>query len=55
MTQYSAVGIFHHPDGVALPGETVELDPEAAEDGLSSGVLVETPKAPVAPTAPTKE
>ena len=38
---YVASQIFHHPDGVMLPGESAELSDEAAERGLLLGVIAE--------------
>lgn len=41
MPTYVATDVFHHPDGVVLAGETVELSEEDAKRGLDHGRLFE--------------
>jgi hypothetical protein len=40
---YVATEVFHYPDGVAMPGDIVTLDPDDAERGVAAGVLFPTP------------
>ena len=51
MSKYTAIGIFHHPDGVLLPGETTELDDDVAARGIEAGTLglAQEPDVPPAP------
>jgi hypothetical protein len=42
-TSYTAITTFHHPDGVVVPGETIELSDEDGGRGIESGALVPTP------------
>lgn len=44
MSQYTAIAIFHHPDGVLLPGESADLTAEAAERGLLAGTIALDPE-----------
>ena len=57
MSQYTAIGIFHFPDGVLLPGETADLDDDVASRGIEAGLLgpaqiEEAPASEPAPPAP---
>jgi hypothetical protein len=40
MARYTAVQVFHYPDGVALPGESITATGELARRGVESGALV---------------
>lgn len=52
-TRYTAVAPFHHPDGVVVPGETIELSDKEAVRGIETGALVPTPSISV-PAKATK-
>lgn len=47
MATYTALAPFHHPDGVVVPGETIELSEDEAARGIESGALAPTPSIPV--------
>ena len=47
MPEYTAVDVFHHPDGVMVPGDTAELPEEVAARGLGAGSLVVAQAVPV--------
>lgn len=58
MPKFTATDIFHHPEGVVLPGETADLPAAVGGHGVDLGVLVPAqatvpaPSAPAAPAAP---
>lgn len=43
---FLACAVFHHPDGVALPGQTVSLRPDAAERAIRLGLVRPADPAP---------
>lgn len=54
---YVACRLFHHPGGVALPGQSLSLTPELAERAIRNGDVrpAERPAAPQSTVQPSTE
>ena len=52
MSQYTAIGIFHYPDGVMVPGDTAELPDDVAQSGVDAGTIGLTQIAPAPEPTP---